>query len=141
MLAAGEGSGGDSDDDPIFGKKKKGKGGKKGQQDDNRKQRQGKKGRKGQAAQEEEEEAGAAAEEEKKAEDSTEETTANATSGPISYPLQVVYCAKCGLPPEYCEWAGRGQDLDDCKKWLAENHTELFDQLYPPVEDEESKEA
>ena len=61
---------------------------------------------------------------------------------PISYPLQVVYCVKCGLPPEYCEWSARGNDLDECKKWLAENHPELFESIYPPEDGaEESKDG
>jgi len=62
----------------------------------------------------------------------------------VSYPLEVIYCAKCGLPPEYCQWAGRGHDLEECKKWLADTHPALFEQIYPPVEDdgnEESKDA
>lgn len=47
----------------------------------------------------------------------------------------------CGLPPEYCEWSGRGFDLDDCKKWLGENHPALFNSLYVTVEEEETKDA
>ena len=38
----------------------------------------------------------------------------------------------CGLPPEYCEWAGRGQDIEACRKWLSENHPALHEQLCPP---------
>ena len=44
---------------------------------------------------------------------------------------------ECGLPPEYCEWSGREFDLDDCKKWLAEAHPDLFESIYPPADDEE----
>jgi density-regulated protein len=51
----------------------------------------------------------------------------------------MVYC-KCGLPPEYCEFGGKSNDFDDCKKWLAENHPDLHDELYAVNEDEESKE-
>ena len=43
----------------------------------------------------------------------------------------------CGLPPEYCEWSGREFDLDDCKKWLAETHPDLFESIYPPADDDE----
>ena len=53
----------------------------------------------------------------------------------------MVYC-KCGLPPEYCEFGGKTNDTEDCKKWLAEQHLELHDTFYPPVQiDEESKEG
>ena len=34
--------------------------------------------------------------------------------------------------------------MEECKKWLADNHPALFEQIYPPVEedgDEESKDA
>lgn len=51
----------------------------------------------------------------------------------------MIYCAKCNLPPEYCEWAGRAHDLDDCKKWLAEAHPALFSTIY--VVEEEKKDA
>ena len=57
------------------------------------------------------------------------------------YPINMIYC-KCGLPPEYCEFGGKTNDTEDCKKWLAEQHPELHDKLYPPVEaDEETKEG
>ncbi len=53
----------------------------------------------------------------------------------------MIYC-KCGLPPEYCEFGGKTNNTEDCKKWLAEQHPELHDKLYPPVEaDEETKEG
>jgi density-regulated protein DRP1 len=51
---------------------------------------------------------------------------------------------ECGLPPEYCEWSARGNDLDDCKKWLAEEHPTLFASLYVVITaegEEESKEG
>lgn len=48
-----------------------------------------------------------------------------------------VMWVECGLPPEYCEWSGREFDLDDCKKWLAEAHPDLFESIYPPADDEE----
>ena len=51
----------------------------------------------------------------------------------------MVYC-KCGLPPEYCEFGGKTNDNDDCKKWLAEEHPELHEKIYPSV-DEETKEG
>jgi len=60
----------------------------------------------------------------------------------VKYPLTVVYCGKCGLPPEYCEWAPKAFDFELCKKWLAEEHPDLSAKLYPaaPEGTEESKE-
>ena len=60
----------------------------------------------------------------------------------MKYPLTVVYCGKCGLPPEYCEWAPKAFDYELCKKWLAEEHPDLHAKLYPvaPEGTEESKE-
>jgi len=37
---------------------------------------------------------------------------------PVSYPLHVVYCGNCGLPPEYCEYY---PDAENCRKWLEAN--------------------
>ena len=48
------------------------------------------------------------------------------------YLINVIYC-RCGLPPEYCEFGGKTNENKDCKKWLAEQHLELHDKLYPPV--------
>jgi len=36
----------------------------------------------------------------------------------ISYPMKVVYCGHCGLPPEYCEYF---PDYDKCRQWLEAN--------------------
>ncbi len=43
--------------------------------------------------------------------------------------------------PEYCEWAPKQFDLEECKKWLAAEDKLLYDKLYPAVEEtgEESK--
>lgn len=41
----------------------------------------------------------------------------------ISYPLTVVYCGNCGLPPEYCEYF---PDNERCRKWLEENLPNQF---------------
>merc|ERR1712083_741493 len=54
------------------------------------------------------------------------------------FPLQVIYCAKCGLPPEYCEYGGKANDLDECKTWLQKTHPRMFEALYP-TNDEEAK--
>ena len=32
-----------------------------------------------------------------------------------------------GLPPEYCEFAGKGNDLEKCKLWLKNSHPELYE--------------
>ena len=45
-----------------------------------------------------------------------------------------------GLPPEYNEWSERGHDLEAAKKWLAETHPDLHDELYNLPEGEEAKE-
>ena len=42
------------------------------------------------------------------------------------YPLEVEYCALCGLPPEYCEF---GSDPEKCKEWLKENLPDLYEEL------------
>ncbi|KAK7051330.1 Translation machinery-associated protein 22 [Paramarasmius palmivorus] len=42
-------------------------------------------------------------------------------------PVQVLYCAVCTFPPEYCEF---GSSLTRCKTWLQENHAELFEKYY-----------
>ena len=39
----------------------------------------------------------------------------------------VLYCAKCGMPPEYCEY---GPDFEThCAPWLKKHHPELFEHL------------
>ena len=45
------------------------------------------------------------------------------------------------LPPEYIEYAGKGIDVDECKKWLKESHPGMYDELYPAVEDEDEESA
>ncbi|EMD40297.1 hypothetical protein CERSUDRAFT_79971 [Gelatoporia subvermispora B] len=42
-------------------------------------------------------------------------------------PLQVLYCAVCSFPPEYCEF---GSHLTRCKEWLQKEHTDLYDKYY-----------
>jgi density-regulated protein DRP1 len=45
----------------------------------------------------------------------------------ILQPVEVIYCAKCGMPPEYCEY---GPDFERvCDPWLKKNHPELHDKL------------
>lgn len=57
--------------------------------------------------------------------------------------LTLRHVLECGLPPEFCEWAAKGQDIDECKKWLGERHPELFEKLYVATTEgeEESKEG
>jgi len=56
----------------------------------------------------------------------------------------MLYCGKCGLPCEYCEWSPKAFDQEECKKWLKTADPKLFDKLYPSQEkvegEEESKE-
>ncbi|KAG6866901.1 Translation machinery-associated protein 22 [Blastosporella zonata] len=42
-------------------------------------------------------------------------------------PVQVLYCAVCSFPVEYCEF---GSSLTRCKEWLKENHEELYERYY-----------
>ncbi|KIM28248.1 hypothetical protein M408DRAFT_144967 [Serendipita vermifera MAFF 305830] len=42
-------------------------------------------------------------------------------------PLNVLYCAVCSLPPEYCEF---GSHFTKCKAWLEEAHPDLFERYY-----------
>jgi density-regulated protein DRP1 len=45
----------------------------------------------------------------------------------ILKPIQVIYCGKCGMPPEYCEY---GPDFEShCNPWLKKNHPELHAKL------------
>ena len=60
---------------------------------------------------------------------------ATATDSAVSYPLQVVYDPKSGVPPEYNEYFLSGNDLEESKTWLAGAHPELFESIYPPVEE------
>ncbi|THV05371.1 density-regulated protein DRP1 [Dendrothele bispora CBS 962.96] len=42
-------------------------------------------------------------------------------------PVQVLYCAVCSFPPEYCEF---GSSLSKCKEWLQDAHSDLFQKYY-----------
>ncbi|KAL9712989.1 Translation machinery-associated protein 22 [Leucoagaricus gongylophorus] len=42
-------------------------------------------------------------------------------------PVEVLYCAVCTFPIEYCEF---GSSITRCKEWLKEVNPELFDKLY-----------
>jgi len=40
---------------------------------------------------------------------------------------EVLYCGVCAMPPEYCEFSGiQGR----CRKWLKDNHPEVFEIIY-----------
>ncbi|RDB19945.1 Translation machinery-associated protein 22 [Hypsizygus marmoreus] len=56
----------------------------------------------------------------------TEELEGPPPPEPVS-PVQVLYCAVCSFPPEYCEF---GSSLTRCKEWLKENYPDLYDKYY-----------
>lgn len=45
----------------------------------------------------------------------------------VLQPIDIIYCGKCGIPPEYCEY---GPDFEShCNPWLKKNHPELHAKL------------
>lgn len=42
--------------------------------------------------------------------------------------MNVIYCAKCTLPPEYCSFGQK--DISACKAWLQASHPVLYRDLY-----------
>jgi density-regulated protein DRP1 len=46
------------------------------------------------------------------------------------YPLRVLYCATCSMPPELHEYLSRAQ-LDRCSDWLREHAPETFPDRFP----------
>ncbi|KAJ6607692.1 translation initiation factor SUI1, partial [Mycena sp. CBHHK59/15] len=42
-------------------------------------------------------------------------------------PVDVLYCAVCTYPPEYCEF---GAHLTRCKEWLHETHPDMYERYY-----------
>ena len=52
----------------------------------------------------------------------------------VSYPLLVLYCPKCDVPPEYCSFVKK--DLTECKEWLKEASPAMFSELYGDAEDD-----
>jgi density-regulated protein DRP1 len=61
-------------------------------------------------------------------------------------PIQVVYCGRCSLPAEYCEFNTAvtdksGKLFAECKEWLIKNHEDLYNRLYgSPDTDDLAKE-
>ncbi|KWU45714.1 density-regulated protein DRP1 [Rhodotorula sp. JG-1b] len=51
----------------------------------------------------------------------------SAIVGGKAVPQQLVYCAVCSFPPEYCEF---GAKKAKCMSWLEENHPALFAKYY-----------
>jgi len=100
MLAAFAGTGESSEDD----KPKKGK---KHQQ--NKKDRQQKKGKKKADSEDEAEPESTAAPDE-------EEKVAEVPKSKPQFPLEVIYCRICGVPPEYCMFDKK--DSSECKAWV-----------------------
>ncbi len=39
------------------------------------------------------------------------------------FPLTVIYCGICGVPPEYCPY---GPDWERCRVWIESNHPDLM---------------
>ncbi|KAG6818131.1 Translation machinery-associated protein 22 [Tephrocybe sp. NHM501043] len=56
----------------------------------------------------------------------TEEPAGPPPPDPVP-PVQLLYCAVCSFPVEYCEF---GSSLTRCKDWLKENHEDLYDKYY-----------
>lgn len=44
----------------------------------------------------------------------------------LSYPLKVLYCGNCSLPPEYCDFSS---DTDRCREWLEKYLPDEFNRL------------
>eukprot|EP00980_Cylindrotheca_fusiformis_P027929 scaffold22568_cov125-Cylindrotheca_fusiformis.AAC.26 len=45
----------------------------------------------------------------------------------VLQPIDVTYCGKCGMPPEYCEY---GPDFETvCDPWLKKHHPDLHAKL------------
>lgn len=42
--------------------------------------------------------------------------------------MNVIYCGKCSLPPEYCSFGQK--DTSACKAWLQDSHPVLARELY-----------
>ncbi|KAJ3042918.1 Translation machinery-associated protein 22 [Rhizophlyctis rosea] len=40
----------------------------------------------------------------------------------------ILYCGVCSMPPEYCDYSGTTKK---CKKWLSDEHPDVFSRLYP----------
>lgn len=59
------------------------------------------------------------------------------------YPMEVIYCRVCGVPPEYCMFDKK--DSTECKAWVLANHPDLHDSIYgapkPPAEGAEEQPA
>jgi len=56
----------------------------------------------------------------------------------IIEPVEVLYCEKCGMPPEYCEYS---PDFEShCAPWLKENHAEVYMHLFAGNDDEDDEE-
>lgn len=64
---------------------------------------------------------------------STDAASAAAPAAPARdprFPLRVLYCATCSMPPEVHEYLSRSQ-LDRCADWLRENSPETFPDRFP----------
>lgn len=59
------------------------------------------------------------------------DTENNSEAGPSvltgPQPREVIYCAVCTFPPEYCEF---GPSPSKCRTWLKDNQPELYSKLW-----------
>eukprot|EP00539_Tryblionella_compressa_P002850 CAMPEP_0178748162 /NCGR_PEP_ID=MMETSP0744-20121128/8738_1 /TAXON_ID=913974 /ORGANISM="Nitzschia punctata, Strain CCMP561" /LENGTH=266 /DNA_ID=CAMNT_0020401507 /DNA_START=71 /DNA_END=871 /DNA_ORIENTATION=- len=55
----------------------------------------------------------------------------------VLQPIQVIYCAKCGMPPEYCSY---GPDFERvCDPWLKKSHPDLHAKVKAVRDDDGNK--
>lgn len=47
-----------------------------------------------------------------------------------AFPVTVVYCPNCSMPPEFCSYSG--SKFEKCKPWLRDNFPELYPELFSP---------
>mmetsp|Transcript_30042 Transcript_30042/g.39528 ORF Transcript_30042/g.39528 Transcript_30042/m.39528 type:complete len:205 (-) Transcript_30042:472-1086(-) len=64
--------------------------------------------------------------EEKLPDEQTVEDDVKPETNPVvyEYPVEILYCGVCGLPPEYCEF---GENYEQCLPWIQENCPEILD--------------
>jgi len=62
----------------------------------------------------------------------------NTTEKDFRYPLNVINCGICGLPPEYCEF-GTETEFDKCKVWIGKHCPEVYPDLFELKEEGKGK--
>jgi density-regulated protein DRP1 len=68
-------------------------------------------------------------------EEEKDQTTAESEAKPQP---TILYCAVCGLPPEYCEF---GPNFEKCKPWILEHCPEVYPNLLNLKDDEGGEKA